>query len=255
MDKAISDQKNYNNEYGRYWIKPILEINGKHYIICSQWFKSFQEKLNTWIEKNENCVEELSTSKEVYSNNFDDFRFSKEPMIKESNPMLNRLNEKMGTASHIEYLKMSENDIRRHKSRCVEYDNKKNVCMCVRSPYFTLHCGGSSHCKYYAESADEHQPIVENEIAESKKKDIVYVVSTDIQKKRKCITCQAKTQREMLHLIYDDGEEIIENKLGVYVCIRCGKKYLVETLFKTYTNRKNLKNIDVKFIKNGKVVE
>lgn len=47
----IADQKNYNNEYARYWIKPVLQINGKHYIMCSQWFKGFQEKLDKWIEE------------------------------------------------------------------------------------------------------------------------------------------------------------------------------------------------------------
>lgn len=48
--KPVSEQKNYNNEYARYWIKPILTINDKKYIMCSQWFKGFQEKLDKWIE-------------------------------------------------------------------------------------------------------------------------------------------------------------------------------------------------------------
>ncbi len=51
ISKPIAEQKNYNNEYARYWIKPILEINGKHYIMCSQWFKGFQEKLDKWIDE------------------------------------------------------------------------------------------------------------------------------------------------------------------------------------------------------------
>lgn len=49
ISKPISDQKNYNNEYARYWSKPVLQINGKHYIICSQWFKEFWNKLDMWI--------------------------------------------------------------------------------------------------------------------------------------------------------------------------------------------------------------
>lgn len=52
ISKPIKNQKNYNNNYARYWIKPVLEINGKHYIICSQWFKSFKSKLDEWIENN-----------------------------------------------------------------------------------------------------------------------------------------------------------------------------------------------------------
>lgn len=46
----ISKQKGYNNEYGRYWTKPVLEINQRHYIICSQWFAGFWNKLNKWIK-------------------------------------------------------------------------------------------------------------------------------------------------------------------------------------------------------------
>lgn len=53
MSIPISQQKGYNNEYGRYWTKPVLAINGRHYIICSQWFKGFQEKLDKWIENQE----------------------------------------------------------------------------------------------------------------------------------------------------------------------------------------------------------
>lgn len=54
----ISKQKGYNNDYGRYWTKPILEIDGQHYIICSQWYEEFREKLNNWISGNP--IHELS---------------------------------------------------------------------------------------------------------------------------------------------------------------------------------------------------
>lgn len=47
----ISKQKGYNNQYGRYWTKPVLEIKGKHYIICSQWYEEFHGKLNKWISE------------------------------------------------------------------------------------------------------------------------------------------------------------------------------------------------------------
>ena len=49
--KPISEQRNYNNEYARYWIKPVLLINGKKYLLCSQWFKGFQEKFDRWVEE------------------------------------------------------------------------------------------------------------------------------------------------------------------------------------------------------------
>lgn len=61
MTIPISKQKGYNNEYGRYWTKPILEINGKHYIICSQWFEEFREKLDIWINEQETKISEHKT--------------------------------------------------------------------------------------------------------------------------------------------------------------------------------------------------
>jgi len=53
MTIPISKQKGYNNNYGRYWVKPILRINGKYYIICSEWYPQFREKLDKWISKQE----------------------------------------------------------------------------------------------------------------------------------------------------------------------------------------------------------
>ena len=53
MTIPISKQKGYNNEYGRYWVKPILNINDKYYIICSEWYPQFREKLDKWIEEQE----------------------------------------------------------------------------------------------------------------------------------------------------------------------------------------------------------
>lgn len=50
ISMPISRQKGYNNEYARYWVKPILEINQKHYILCSEWYPQFREKLDKWIE-------------------------------------------------------------------------------------------------------------------------------------------------------------------------------------------------------------
>ncbi len=44
----VAQQKNYNNEYGRYWVKPILSIYNNDYIMCSQWFDTFRDKLIKW---------------------------------------------------------------------------------------------------------------------------------------------------------------------------------------------------------------
>lgn len=61
----ISEQKGYNNEYGRYWTKPVLKINDKHYIICSQWFSEFQEKLDKWVAQN-NIIDTVDTKVKIY---------------------------------------------------------------------------------------------------------------------------------------------------------------------------------------------
>lgn len=45
----INEQVNYNNQYRRYYTNPVLKINEKNYIICSQWFASFKPKLIDWI--------------------------------------------------------------------------------------------------------------------------------------------------------------------------------------------------------------
>ena len=80
-------------------------------------------------------------------------------------------------------------------------------------------------------------------------KEEIYVVSAQVQKNRKCTNCKSKTNRQILDILYQNGENCIKNKLGVYVCARCGRKHLVETLYKTYTSKKNIENISVKFIK------
>lgn len=48
----ISEQVNYNNQYRRYYSSPVLKINEKDYIICSQWFAQFKPKLMNWINSN-----------------------------------------------------------------------------------------------------------------------------------------------------------------------------------------------------------
>ena len=48
----ISEQVNYNNQYRRYYSNPVLKINEKYYIICSQWYTQFKPKLLNWINSN-----------------------------------------------------------------------------------------------------------------------------------------------------------------------------------------------------------
>ena len=83
--------------------------------------------------------------------NIEDYRFRKDTYVIQSDPVNASLSRNMGTPSHVEYLHMAEGDKKRHKSRCIEYDKKNSTCRCVKSPYYTSHCGGSSHCPYYKE--------------------------------------------------------------------------------------------------------
>ena len=117
----ISEQFHFDNpNYNRYYKKPMIYQNGEIYILCSQWFEYQRECLESWINRPD-ATEKIKTT---MVSNPDDFRFSKDAHIEKSNPLLKGLNERMGTPSHIEYLKMSEDDSRRHKSRCKEYDKK-----------------------------------------------------------------------------------------------------------------------------------
>ena len=54
---------------------------------------------------------------------------------------------------HIGSPKMDENDKRRHKARCVYYDNDTKKCRKTESPYWLMKCGGSSHCRFYSEDS------------------------------------------------------------------------------------------------------
>ncbi len=62
-------------------------------------------------------------------------------------------NGNMGTASHVEYLHMKENDIRRDKRRCIYYHSDKSYC----GKNFGK-CVGSSHCKKYTEKTRTVRP-------------------------------------------------------------------------------------------------
>lgn len=58
--------------------------------------------------------------------------------------MRNNISQMEGTSWHVGYIKMSENDTKRHKSRCKYYN--KEEC-----DYYNYKCPGSSHCSQYRE--------------------------------------------------------------------------------------------------------
>ena len=209
-----------------------------------------QTKLKAEKKKIDANIQASSTTdlKLDVKNNPDDFRFAKEPYIKKSDPLMEGLSQRMGTPSHIEYLHMEENDMRRHKSRCIEYDKKKDICMCTRSANFLLKCGGSSHCEYYKE---ENQQIFANNNTSSiktvvKSKYKVKVIDKNMIKQ--CSVCKCATKREMLIVTYHHKDDYKKNQLSTYRCDRCNISYIADTLFKTYTKNKNIDDIDVEFI-------
>lgn len=182
-------------------------------------------------------------SKSSTKSNQDDYRFIKDSYVKQSDPAMNGLSQRMGTPSHLEYLHMKENDTKRHKSRCIEYDNKKDICMCTDSANYLLKCGGSSHCKYYRE-----ETLIKNDDTEStiKKKPVIKVIpKNDI---KLCPVCKTGTKKESLIVNYLENGKNKRNLLTSYHCEVCKSSYIPDSLYRTYTAHKDKNNIDVEFV-------
>ena len=182
-------------------------------------------------------------SKSSTKSNPDDYRFIKDPYVKQSDPAMNGLSQRMGTPSHLEYLHMKENDTKRHKSRCIEYDNKKDICMCTDSANYLLKCDGSSHCKYYRE-----ETLIKNDDTEStiKKKPVIKVIpKNDI---KLCPVCKIGTKKESLIVNYLENGKNKRNLLTSYHCEVCKSSYIPDSLYRTYTAHKDKNNIDVEFV-------
>lgn len=182
----------------------------------------------------------------------DDYRFIKDPYVQQSDPAMEGLSQRMGTPSHLEYLHMKENDKKRHKSRCIEYDNKKDICMCTDSANYLLKCGGSSHCKYYREEQEETEQDKENldqleQPLVVKKKQIIKILPKDAVKK--CPICQEPTKQSAISVFYYYDNKRKNNSLAGYYCEKCKTTYISDVLYKMYTANKKEKNIDVVFVK------
>ncbi len=181
--KPVSEQKNYNNEYARYWIKPILEINGKKYIMCSQWFKGFQEKFDKWVES-ESIV------------------FPKKKLL----------------GKH-----------QRKKENCLNYDFKKNQCMCTQSGMFTMPCSNVNSCEHYSEHS-------------------ICVVPTIVKKSKKCPCCRGKIAMEVIPCTYQkENGMIVRHSLQTYRCENCQRNYMAKTVFDMYVSNKDMDKLDINF--------
>ena len=66
-------------------------------------------------------------------------------------------NQLPDTPWHIGYTKKDIDDPRRHKARCIH--NLGGVCHCGRSRGNGRKCGGSAHCRFYAETLEQWENI------------------------------------------------------------------------------------------------
>lgn len=64
-----------------------------------------------------------------------------------------------------------------------------------------------------------------------------------------CSVCQNKTEKEILFVTYHTEITDIENRLFTCRCNNCKRTYIADTIFKSYTQSKNLEDINVNFIK------
>ena len=65
-----------------------------------------------------------------------------------------------GTPWHLETLRMSEDDERRHKSRCINYKKPTKTCKVLKRT-----CPGSAHCEYYKEDPTRIKTVDDTEIS------------------------------------------------------------------------------------------
>ena len=61
------------------------------------------------------------------------------------------------TPWHIGFTKKEADDPRRHKARCIH--KVDGICRYGKSGCYMLQCGGSAHCKYYAETEEQAKKI------------------------------------------------------------------------------------------------
>ena len=80
---------------------------------------------------------------------------------------MGKLSQMTGTVWHVEKMIRKEGDDRRHKTRCVYFNHKDQLCI-----YRAIRCPGSAHCKYYEEKEknDSHDKKVESVIEDTLKK-------------------------------------------------------------------------------------
>ena len=87
------------------------------------------------------------------------------------------VNQMTGTPWHLETLKMSEDDDRRHKSRCVYYYKANKYCKRLN-----LKCPGSAHCDHYKEDPTRIREIPDSNTRSRTPTPVVAITRTNTQK-------------------------------------------------------------------------
>lgn len=143
------------------------------------------------------------------------------------------------TPWHVGYSKMRESDHRRLNKWCVHYD--ASICRSPKSGCYLLRCGGSSHCKFYAEDKKASKKIeydnrTQMEIeAENRRK---YIAS--LKPKMQALVSSLDDRRyisvQSLKSCYICGSKLLE--LGKYrkQCKLCHMEYVDQVSWLTDSN-------------------
>ena len=179
----------------------------------------------------------------------------------------------MGTPSHIGYLKMSERDVRRHKSRCIYYIREENGC----TDYFSR-CIGSSHCKFYREYAKWCNNDIQNTMYISKE------ISKIATKRKNNVGTPKKLKRKLpkekvFFIVSDDlyNDKLLTGEFSAYVSLNYisprnkvsgevndynlkflslgGMKFISNTIYEDYVAHVIMEQYNFIFIHNDKEEE
>lgn len=136
-----------------------------------------------------------------------------------------KLDEFMGTKSHIGFVKMKE-DHKRTKNRCIYYDKILSCCLCKKSPYLHMHCGNISHCDFYKEKNTQNEDLNSNtnSIREVLANDIIYVVKDKKNNNEvSCPHCHGKLKPRLLSIF--DKTDNKRVSLNGYECVKCHDQF------------------------------
>lgn len=123
------------------------------------------------------------------------------------------VNQMTGTPWHLETLKMSEDDDRRHKSRCIYYYKANKNCKRLNSK-----CPGSAHCDYYKED-----PARIKEIPDSNTRSRTPVVAITH------INTQKAPEKEIVYdgtLLYPAGCQVRHKTHGLGIVAKVDNEYV-----------------------------